>query len=289
MNWKEFFKLTKLKLIIFALFLVIGAIGLVIFLFSTNLTEIGNLCGAISYDFAGYFLFYLITVFLALPIYGIILLGPFLSFIPFLVIGSIIVILFLIYSYVLACFISWLFYNYKERKAKVLFAAFVAGLVILSAIFTVQNIPPKPSSLCYTKSLQYRNFKAECESLCQNAQTSGNIADLGKYCFTKLTGYSDLNGNGKIDAVQSETKLLSICEDGMYCFQVTPCQINTTSIDWEDCRQIVCNAYNAVYNDTAKAGAKVKLIFPNAGSCNLDPTQNWYNIYGFNASNPCAK
>jgi len=141
----------------------------------------------------------------------------------------------------------------------------------------------------YKQALQYRNFKAQCDSLCNDYLGSGNLAGAAKFCFTKLTGDTDLNRNGKIDAFPADTKLLNICEDGIYCFHVTTCNSDTGKIDWPDCRQILCNAYYEVYQDYTKSNEKVKAIFPNGiGSCTLpSDSVNWYQLYFGN--NPCTE
>lgn len=142
----------------------------------------------------------------------------------------------------------------------------------------------------YKDSLQYRNFKAQCESQCSDAQSTGNLAGFAKYCHTKLTGDTDLNRNGKVDAFPANTKLLNVCEDGVYCFHVYTCQNSDGgTIDWSDCRTILCNAYYQVYQDYNKANDKVKGIFANGiGSCTLPQGEaNWYQLYF--GTNPCTE
>jgi len=141
----------------------------------------------------------------------------------------------------------------------------------------------------YKQALQYRNFKAQCESLCSDYLGSGNLAAAAKFCYTKLTGDSDLNRNGKVDAFAADTKLLNICEDAIYCFHVYSCNSDNGKIDWSDCRQILCNAYNEVYQNYNDANNKVKAIFANGiGSCTIPSGEaNWYNLYFGN--NPCTE
>jgi hypothetical protein len=165
----------------------------------------------------------------------------------------------------------------------------VAAVVIKLFLNSTQNIGTQQ----YTQALQYRNFKSKCESLCNDYLGSGNVAAAAKFCFTKLTGDTDLNRNGKIDAFPAETKLLNICEDAVYCFQAFDCNTDSGKIDWGDCRQILCNAYYDAYqtyaNPWQEANTRVKNIFPNGiGSCTLPAGEaNWYNVYFGN--NPCTE
>ena len=141
----------------------------------------------------------------------------------------------------------------------------------------------------YKQALQYRNFKAQCESMCNDYLGSGNLAGAAKFCYTKLTGDTDLNRNGKVDAFAADTKLLNVCEDAIYCFHVYSCTSDNGKLDWADCRQILCNAYYEVYQNYNDANSKVKSIFANGiGSCLLpSDSVNWYSLYF--GTNPCTE
>jgi hypothetical protein len=130
-------------------------------------------------------------------------------------------------------------------------------------------------------SLTYRQFVAQCQYFCNQYLQSGTGATAARFCYTKLTEHIDLNGNKKVDVITAETKILNICEDGIYCFHVVNCQNESVSIDWSDCRLILCNSYKDAYNDSYKATQEVKAIFPSAGTCTLNPNENWFYIYGF--------
>jgi hypothetical protein len=161
----------------------------------------------------------------------------------------------------------------------------VAAVVINLFLNSTKNLGTQQ----YQSALQYRNFKATCESLCNDFQSSQDIAAAAKFCYTKLTGDHDLNRNGKVDAFVADTKVLYICEDAIYCFHAYDCHSETSSIDWPDCRQILCNAYYDVYQDYGKANDKVKAIFANGiGSCTLPANEpNWFNLYF--GTNPCTQ
>jgi hypothetical protein len=134
---------------------------------------------------------------------------------------------------------------------------------------------------------QFREFKAECVSLCNNFTVSDDFHYAARYCAEKLAGDTDLNRNGKVDAFMSDTSILYVCEDGLYCFHFSKCNTDTGAIDWSDCRQILCNAYYDIYKNDEIANEKVKTIFANGiGSCDLpEGEKNWYDLYF--GTNPC--
>ncbi len=136
--------------------------------------------------------------------------------------------------------------------------------------------------------LAYKNFKSNCESLCSNYKASGTRATLAKYCYTDL-GNIDLNENGIIDKLTADTKILPICEDGIYCFHVTECETDYGVIDWDDCRKVVCESYEDIYSDEATIDRKVSELFE-LGSCDgISNDENWVKLY-FDAGNgrPCT-
>jgi len=127
--------------------------------------------------------------------------------------------------------------------------------------------------------LKWKDFKSECESYCSNFKISGTKATLAKYCYTKLTGDTDLNRNAMVDSLPADTKILEICEDSIYCFHIYECRTDTDLIDWDDCREIVCQSYYDVYKDWDKVDEKVLELFPSEGSCNLPEGENWWEFY----------
>jgi len=162
----------------------------------------------------------------------------------------------------------------------------VVAAVVIQLFLKNTNI----SNQQYLNAIEYRQFKDKCQSLCSNAQSAGTQASLAQFCYTKLEGAPDLSGTGQ-KYIQSETKLLDICNDGVYCFMVFPCKRSDSGqiVDWPDCRQILCDAYYDVYKDTTQANTKVKQIFPSGiGTCVLPPGYaNWYNLYF--GTNPCTE
>jgi len=163
----------------------------------------------------------------------------------------------------------------------------VVAAVVIQLFLKNTNI----STQQYVNQLQYRQFKDKCQSLCSNAQAADVQAAYAQYCYTKLEGAPDLNNNQKKDYVQSETKLLNICEDGVYCFMVFPCKRIDSGqvIDWPACRQILCDAEYDVYKDYTLANTKVKQFFPNGkGTCILPSNDaDWYKLYF--GTNPCTE
>jgi Fibronectin type III domain len=170
----------------------------------------------------------------------------------------------------------------------------VVAAVVISLFLQNSNISNFTKNAKAT--LTYRNFKASCDSICQDAEASGNTAGLAKFCYTKLTGATDLNQNGQVDSIQADTSVLYACEDGLYCFHVTDCANSAgVKITYSDCRTILCNAYHDVYQNDPScsdpwscANQKVKSLFANGvGSCTLPQGElNWYQLYF--GDNPCT-
>ncbi|MBI5872075.1 hypothetical protein HZB88_03230 [archaeon] len=168
----------------------------------------------------------------------------------------------------------------------------IIGLLILLVVaFTVirlflGNITVLENIKDVTKTTTFRNFRSKCEQYCNDFLSSGNPASGVKFCSEKLykTGTSNAVGlKGVVDIVKPEdieaTEALSVCEDGIYCFHVTPCESEEGSVEWADCVSILCNYFYKSYKDLSKASQKVKEAMEGGpGTCSLpkDPTENWY-------------
>lgn len=168
----------------------------------------------------------------------------------------------------------------------------IIGLLILLVVaFTIirlflGNITVLENIKDVTKTTTFRNFRSKCEQYCSDFLSSGNPASGVKYCSEKLykVGTSNSVGTkGVVDVVKPEdmeaTEALPICEDGIYCFHVTPCESEEGSVEWADCKSILCNYFYKSYKDMAKASQKVKETMDGGpGTCALpkDPTENWY-------------
>jgi hypothetical protein len=135
-------------------------------------------------------------------------------------------------------------------------------------------------------SLKWKEFKSQCESYCNEFKLSGSRAMLSKFCSKKLQGDTDLNRNGMVDEIPADTKVLDICEDAVYCFHVYECKGDSGSIDWDDCRRVVCDSYYDVYENIETTNQKVRELFPSEGGCQLPPSDNWW--YGYFGPNPCT-
>jgi len=283
MNWEEFLKPTKLKLGLFVLFLIVDVI-----VFVTGLFLEGIRIRTCNIDTA-YTIFLrimsnIITVFWGLPFYMMSNLSA-LSFIPSIIILGLFLIFFAIYWYVFACFITWLYDNRRGKKSKIVFICFILALIIISTIVMFQTNPPQfDSSVCYKQSLEYRRFANNCESLCKDAQSSGNADDAVKFCCAQMTGDTDFNRNGKVDAIDSESmKGFKVCENAIYCMNMFSCKNGTVEINPAKCLEILCTAWNNVYNNTDTATRKVKELIQGPGDCTLSPDENWFTYYGFDS------
>ena len=171
-----------------------------------------------------------------------------------------------------------------------LVVAFTIIRLFLGNITAIENIKD------VTKTTTFRNFKSNCEQYCTDFLSSGNPASGVKFCSSKLykTGTSNSLGlKGVVDVIKPEdieaTEALSLCEDGIYCFHVTPCETEEGTVEWATCRSILCNYFYNTYKDLAKASLKVKETMDGGpGTCSLpkDPAENWYLKYF--GDDPCG-
>ena len=173
----------------------------------------------------------------------------------------------------------------------------VIGLLILLVVAAVviriflQNVNVLPTVSDFTQSQEFKNFKRQCEALCDDYKASGTRAAAARYCSTKYTGTRNVKQDVLNKPIESDTKAgVNICPRAVYCFHEFECQTDAGSIDWGDCRSILCQAYFDSYNDYGKASQKVMEFFPNDGLCDLsqDPNENWFIRYGFGPNPPCG-
>jgi hypothetical protein len=168
------------------------------------------------------------------------------------------------------------------KKAQMSFEM-VIGLLILLVVAAVVinlflgNIKGITSVKKYQDDLDYKNFKSECDGYCKD----GSEGALVSFCSKKLAKKTDINGNGIIDVLQSDSSVLPMCEDAIYCFLATSCERDTGKISFNECRQILCKAWNDVYDDPVKASCKVNELIPTWGTCKLKVDENWFKIAGF--------
>ena len=147
----------------------------------------------------------------------------------------------------------------------------------------------------FQETLKYREFLSKCEGYCNEFMGTGNLAKGVQFCTSRLypAGSSELGKKGVVDSIRTEdnilpiTKAYPVCEDAVFCFQILPCKGDVGSpLDWPDCTQILCRYYYNTYNNWVQASAKVLEAVPNAGSCYIDPAENWWNLYF--GSDPCG-
>ena len=161
-----------------------------------------------------------------------------------------------------------------------LVVAFTMIRLFLGNIGAIENIKD------VTKTTTFRNFQSKCEQYCTDFLSSGNPASGVKFCSEKLykIGTSNSLGlKGVVDVIKPEdiqaTEALPVCEDGIYCFHVTPCETEEGSVEWSTCKSILCNYFYKTYKDMAKASQKVRESMDGGpGTCALpkDPSENWY-------------
>lgn len=135
----------------------------------------------------------------------------------------------------------------------------------------------------WQQDLEYRQFKSNCESFCKEG-TDGSVA---KYCSTKLNK-KDLNGNKRVDVLPSDTSVLSMCEDAIYCFHVVKCDTEGGEIGAKECKEILCKSWSDIYGDMNSASTKVMELVPGYGTCTLNDNENWWRIAKFGPNPPCG-
>jgi len=118
----------------------------------------------------------------------------------------------------------------------------VLAAVVISLILKFVRPPPPPP--------MEPQLKAECERLCNEFLLYETDESAATFCSEKVRDY-DWNGNGFIgDSFTALTKLMSVCEDGVYCFHIYECKMkNGEKIDWDDCKSFMCKAYYEVYQN----------------------------------------
>lgn len=164
----------------------------------------------------------------------------------------------------------------------------VAVVVIRIFLTNIQNVN-KPGGDMQTR-IDELGFVSQCENLCNDYLANPTRAALAKYCYTKLTKINDLDKDGRVSSFTAATKVLPICEDGVYCFHVKECKTDHGPIDWKDCREVVCEAYVDVYGSKEAANSKVAELFK-LGTCKgIADKDNWVKLY-FNRGDdkPCTK
>jgi hypothetical protein len=292
MNWKEFLRPTKFKLGLF------GLIFFIFFLASSALTYY-NWEG--STNFVLFFIhrffttiimlfsWLLVTTIFESRIYDFFL-QAYLE--PNIFEPIVILIPLAIYLYIISCFVKWVLDRKDKRLTKNVLIIFglivlVAELIVFIFVPYTPERPYTPPVVVINQTLIYRQFKAKCDSFCQNFMASGSNVDAAKFCAEKLTGDTDLNRNGGDDAFQTSSGMPYVCEDSLYCFHVTSCVGDNRKIDWSDCKNILCNYYSAIYKNSNLAEYKVYQLFPHEiGACRLpDNASNWYQLYF--ANKPC--
>lgn len=132
------------------------------------------------------------------------------------------------------------------------------------------------------KEVERQEFISYCQRLCSDYVNSGNEAQASAFC--EYHQGVDLDGDRTVTKAEAYTKKLLVCEDNVYCFMVTDCQLpRGNNLDWEKCKDIECQVYMELYDgDPAQAFVAISnKIEP--GNCALpaDEDLNWWTRYGY--------
>ena len=171
----------------------------------------------------------------------------------------------------------------------------VIGLLILLVVAAVvirlflTNINTLPSASDFANSQKLKEFRSKCEISC--SQFNSNPTSQVTYCTERLFPYGTSNkiSSGPSSQTARElglTQLRPVCQDGIYCFMATDCSNSDQApVQWQDCYDIVYNAFYKTYQDDQKAKVKLQEVYSavypksGAGSCNLPANDNWWNDY----------
>ncbi len=132
-------------------------------------------------------------------------------------------------------------------------------------------------------SRQAQDMINYCDSLCAKYQKTRSKRDLYEFCtsFKSL----DLNRNGELDFAQkSDIKEITLgalgtCEDRIPCFLITDCNMGSTKVDANTCKDIICDELDDLNISSSLVDERLdELLSP--GDC-YKPTQtfHWYNVY----------
>ncbi|MBL7170048.1 MAG: hypothetical protein ISS48_03440 [Candidatus Aenigmarchaeota archaeon] len=181
------------------------------------------------------------------------------------------------------------------KKAQMSLEMIIGLLILLVVAVVVIRIFLKgmegASDIGAEKKLKEMGFYADCESLCSRYLSTGSRATLANFCTKKIS--IDIDGDGITDKFKAQTRFLDICEDSIYCFHMVKCETDYEVIDWDDCRAVVCQAYEDVYPEETQSGGKVDQKVAELftlGSCkDIPDDENWLKLYFNRGDNrPCS-
>lgn len=176
----------------------------------------------------------------------------------------------------------------------------IIGLVILLVVAAVVismflNIFQEPQ--IGQQTVERQKIEQTCSSLCQDWQESSGRASLSaaiEYCQRTFVFDSDDDGTTREIAGSGFN---SYCENGVHCFNVQTCEAGFETLDYQKCRQLMCEYYTSVNGDPYDPRRErnvhdhiARLFSPQneqtgVGTCNLADQQdsagytisNWYN------------
>jgi len=196
--------------------------------------------------------------------------------------------IFLIVYYLLSCLIVY-FYNYFERsKHGFIGLIFTAGIILILFIpISANNVCVPPLSKLIKSEIEYNYwyFEGRCNELCEDK----NLIGYCTYYFGKnKSGITDLNeDNQKNSLVLVGAQNWPACESRIYCFLTVPCKKlgSTQSEVMEQCAKLLCQNYlENESNITLASKAVLKEIIEsdNLNECNfvsIPDKNNWHRRF----------
>jgi len=180
----------------------------------------------------------------------------------------------------------------KAKKAQMSLEMIIGLLILLVVAVVVIRIflgsMKGATSINPDKELEQIGFYGDCENLCSDYLASGSKAMLANYCTKTIS--MDFNGDSMTDKIKANTKFIDICEDSIYCFQMVECETGYGKIDWSDCRQVVCEAYEETFpDDMQRVDKKVSDTFSLGKCTGIRNDENWIKLYFNQGDNkPCS-
>jgi len=267
---KEFFRPTKVKMLLFVI------LTSVLYIETINLLQSLNPGSKISY----LVLASILPTIILIPL--IILLNNTSLF-------TIVMIASAISGYLFSCLIVSLYKYFRRFKHNKFIRVFFVIVVLI--LFIPLPIQESPSLVVSDTTI--REFQKRCNNLCEGKA----LIDYCTYYFGKNeVGLIDLDKNKVENLLGVSKRNWPACEDRVYCFLYVPCKKlgNTSTEIIQNCAKLLCQNYLEKYNGNVEYANEAVLrhirISTNLTECNfseIPEENNWHKK--FFPENVCEK
>lgn len=174
----------------------------------------------------------------------------------------------------------------------VLLAVSMLVLQLVSTQFTQNETQLKDVQKKAAFDQKLKTNMVTCDSLC-----TGTEAQLVSYC---MTTFDFREGTIPLQDDKKYLPGIGVCDDRVYCNQITTCGSGTSELTMEKCKAILCAYWKNQFNDATKATQLLKTYIRPGGCYGLDSTtplgtpvpndttnpMHWYSI---NFPNPATE